>query len=116
MELRREKWDGIVISHDRQLERVPLGGVDRAVAQLGARHLFIRAGRPQTNGCVERVQQHPGGVLEAGFARYLIPEYTGLRLEVGATSAITTPTGLTPGGGRGRTPEDVLGMVKMWSR
>ena len=27
------------------------------ITQLGARHRFIRAGRPQTNGCVERVQQ-----------------------------------------------------------
>jgi transposase InsO family protein len=27
------------------------------IAGLGARHTFIRAGRPQTNGCVERVQQ-----------------------------------------------------------
>jgi transposase InsO family protein len=27
------------------------------IAKLGARHSFIRAGRPQTNGCVERVQQ-----------------------------------------------------------
>jgi transposase InsO family protein len=27
------------------------------ITKLGARHRFIRAGRPQTNGCVERVQQ-----------------------------------------------------------
>jgi transposase InsO family protein len=27
----------------------------QTVAALGARHTFIRAGRPQTNGCVERV-------------------------------------------------------------
>jgi transposase InsO family protein len=27
------------------------------IAELQARHSFIRAGRPQTNGCVERVQQ-----------------------------------------------------------
>lgn len=30
---------------------------EAAVARLGARHIFIRAGRPQTNGSVERVQQ-----------------------------------------------------------
>jgi transposase InsO family protein len=30
---------------------------ERAVHQVGARHIFIRAGRPQTNGCVERVQE-----------------------------------------------------------
>jgi transposase InsO family protein len=29
----------------------------QTVARLGARHTFIRAGRPLTNGCVERVQQ-----------------------------------------------------------
>ena len=28
----------------------------QTIAKLGARHTFIRAGRPQTNGCVERVQ------------------------------------------------------------
>ena len=56
---------------------------DRAVARLGARHLFIRAGRPQTNGVVERVQET---ILEEcwkpAFARYLIPKYTGLRLDL----------------------------------
>jgi transposase InsO family protein len=29
----------------------------QTITKLGARHTFIRAGRPQTNGCVERVQQ-----------------------------------------------------------
>jgi transposase InsO family protein len=28
----------------------------QTVAKLAVRHTFIRAGRPQTNGCVERVQ------------------------------------------------------------
>ena len=53
------------------------------LAKLGARHTFIRAGRPQTNGCVERVQQT---ILEEcwkpAFARYLIPKQTGLRLDL----------------------------------
>ena len=43
----------------------------QTIAALGARHSFIRAGRPQTNGCVERVQQT---ILEEcwkpAFARY----------------------------------------------
>lgn len=30
---------------------------EAAVRRVGARHLFIRAGRPQTNGVVERVQE-----------------------------------------------------------
>ena len=53
------------------------------IAKLGARHSFIRAGRPQTNGCVERVQQT---ILDEcwkpAFARYLIPKQTGLRLDL----------------------------------
>jgi transposase InsO family protein len=53
------------------------------VQRVGARHLFIRAGHPQTNGVVERVQQT---ILEEcwkpAFARYLIPKYTGLRLDL----------------------------------
>ncbi len=53
---------------------------EEAIAGLGATHRFIRAGRPQSNGCVERVQRT---ILEEcwkpAFARYLIPKYTGLR-------------------------------------
>jgi transposase InsO family protein len=55
----------------------------QAVAALGAQHSSIRAGRPQTNGCVERVQQT---ILDEcwkpAFARYLIPKQTGLRLDL----------------------------------
>jgi transposase InsO family protein len=55
----------------------------QAIATLGARHSFIRAGRPQTNGCVEPVQQT---ILDEcwkpAFARYLIPKQTGLRLDL----------------------------------
>jgi transposase InsO family protein len=91
---------------------------DRAVAQLGARHLFIRAGRPQTNGCVERVQ---GTILEEcwkpAFARYLIPKYTGLRLDLERyLRYYNTDRAHTGRWTKGRTPEDVLGKVKMWSR
>ena len=50
-----------------------------AVAQLGARHRFIRAGRPNSNGCVERVQLT---ILEEcwrpAFARSLVPKKTAL--------------------------------------
>jgi hypothetical protein len=53
------------------------------IAKLKARHTFIRAGRPQTNGCVEGVQQT---ILDEcwkpAFARYLIPKQTGLRLDL----------------------------------
>jgi transposase InsO family protein len=43
---------------------------NHALAQLGVKHVHIRAGRPTSNGCVERVQQTLlGGVLEAGLGR-----------------------------------------------
>jgi len=49
------------------------------VAELGGRQTFIRAGRPATNGAVERVQRT---ILEEcwrpSFARSLVPKLTGL--------------------------------------
>ena len=53
------------------------------LSSLGARPVFTHAGRPQTNGCVERVQQT---ILEESckpaFAHHLIPKYTGLRRDL----------------------------------
>jgi len=91
---------------------------ERAVERVGARHLFIRAGRPQTNGVVERVQQT---ILEEcwkpAFARYLIPKYTGLRLDLDRyLRYYNTDRAHTGRWTKGRTPEDVLGKVKMWAR
>jgi transposase InsO family protein len=49
------------------------------IDELGARQRFIRAGRPNSNGCVERVQLT---ILEEcwrpAFARSLIPKMTAL--------------------------------------
>ena len=46
---------------------------------------FIRAGRPQTNGCVERVHRT---ILEEcwrpSFARALVPRYTALKRDLDA--------------------------------
>jgi transposase InsO family protein len=54
-----------------------------AVLHSGAKHRFIRAGRPQTNGCVERVQRT---VLEEcwrpTFARSHVPKFTALRRDL----------------------------------
>lgn len=51
---------------------------EAAVDRLQARHLFIRAGRRQSNGVVERILRT---ILEEcwepAFARYLIPKCTG---------------------------------------
>ncbi len=58
---------------------------DEAVRELGARHTFIRAGRPATNGAVERVQRT---VLEEcwrpSFARSLVPKLYGLTRDLAA--------------------------------
>jgi transposase InsO family protein len=90
----------------------------QTVATLGARHSFIRAGRPQTNGCVERVQQT---ILDEcwkpAFARYLIPKQTGLRLDLERyLRYYNTERSHTGRWTKGRTPEEVLGKAKLWQR
>ncbi len=56
----------------------------RTLAELGIAHRFIRAGRPQSNGKVERVQ---GTLLEEFYkpvlSRYVEPSITGLRRDLG---------------------------------
>jgi transposase InsO family protein len=90
----------------------------QVIAELGARHSFIRAGRPQTNGCVERVQQT---ILDEcwkpAFARYLIPKQTGLRLDLERyLRYYNTERAHTGRWTRGRTPEEVLGKAKLWHK
>jgi transposase InsO family protein len=88
------------------------------ITKLGARHSFIRAGRPQTNGCVERVQQT---ILDEcwkpAFARYLIPKQTGLRLDLERHLRYdNTERAHTGRWTRGRTPKEVLGKAKLWQK
>jgi transposase InsO family protein len=90
----------------------------QAVVGLGAQHRRIRAGRPQTNGCVERVQ---GTILEEcwkpAFARYLVPKYTGLRLDLERyLRYYNTDRAHTGRWTRGRTPDEVLGKAATWAR
>jgi transposase InsO family protein len=90
----------------------------QTIAQLGARPTFIRAGRPQTNGCVERVQQT---ILEEcwkpAFARYLIPKQTGLRLDLERyLHYYNTERAHTGRWTKGRTPQAVLGKAKLWQK
>lgn len=55
----------------------------RAVAAAGAKRRFIRPGRPQTNGCVERAQRTiQEECWRATFARSLVPRYTALRRDL----------------------------------
>jgi transposase InsO family protein len=87
------------------------------VAELGAELRFIRSGRPQTNGCVERLH---GTILEEcwkpAFARYLVPRYLGLREDLhrylGYYNFDRAHTGRWT---RGRTPAQVIGANKMWA-
>jgi transposase InsO family protein len=94
------------------------GEFEEALRRLQARHIFIRAGRHQTNGVEERVQRT---ILEEcwkpAFARYLIPKYTGLRLDLDRyLNYYNTDRAHTGRWTKGRTPEEVLGKVNMWSR
>jgi transposase InsO family protein len=89
---------------------------DAACRSAGVEHRRIRAGRPQTNGCVERVQQTIlNECWKPAFARFLIPRYTGLRRDL--DDYLCTYNTDRPHRGRhtkGRTPDEVLGKGKMW--
>ena len=88
-----------------------------ALAGLAARQRRIHAGRPQSNGFVERAQLT---VLDEcwrpAFARYLIPKLTGLRRELDRFvvdyNADRAHNGRIT---KGRTPDEVLGKAKMWA-
>jgi transposase InsO family protein len=69
----------------------------QTIAALGSRQSFIRAGRPQTNGCVEPVQQTiPDECWKPAFARYLIPNRPACAWIWSAIPATTTPNAPTP--------------------
>jgi transposase InsO family protein len=80
---------------------------------LGVQHRRIVAGRPQTNGCVERVHET---ILEEwwqpAFARHLLPNITGLREELRRYLRYYNTDRWT----RGRTPEQAIGKAKMLAR
>lgn len=65
----------------------------------------VQAGRPQTNGCVERVQQT---ILDEcwkpRFARYLVEYLRYYNTDCAHHGRWT----------RGRTPEEVIGKPKVW--
>jgi transposase InsO family protein len=85
------------------------------IAKLGARHSFIRAGRPQTNGCVERVQQTIlDECCKPAFAHYLIPKQTGLKLDLERyLRYYNTERAHTGRWTKGRTPHEVLGTEQL---
>ena len=81
-ELAAAGWKLEAISTDNGSE-FRSGEFRTTVATLGAEQRFIRAGRPQTNGCVERVQRT---ILEEcwrpTFAKSLVPKFTALRRDL----------------------------------
>jgi transposase InsO family protein len=81
-----------------------------AVEQLGARQRFIKAGRPNSNGCVERLQLT---ILEEcwrpAFARSLVPKTTALQRDL--DEYLTTYNHDRAHTGRltkGRVPADIV--------
>ena len=89
-----------------------------AVSRRGAKHRRIRAGRPQTNGAVERVQRT---ILEEcwkpTFARSLVPRYTALRRDLEAYVVYyNTQRAHTGRHNKGKTPAElVFGARKVYS-
>jgi transposase InsO family protein len=115
-DLARRGWKLEAVSTDNASE-FRSAEFEEAIAKLKARHIFIRAGRPQSNGYAERVQLT---ILEEcwkpTFARYLIPKYTGLRLDLDRYLKIYNTD--RPHHGRltkGRIPAEIIGKVKMWT-
>ena len=115
-DLKRFGWKLEAVLSDNGME-FRSGAVRRAVQATGAQQRFIRSGRPQTNGCVERFQ---GTVLEEcwkpAFARALIPAFTGLRADLKQYLAYYNHDRAHTGRWtRGRTPAQVIGANKIWS-
>lgn len=89
----------------------------RTLEELGVEHRFIRSGRPQTNGCVERLQ---GTILQEcykpAFAQYFVPGYQGLQRDLERYLIhCNTDHAHTGRWTRGRTPAQVIGATKMYS-
>jgi transposase InsO family protein len=89
-------------------------GFTARVRSVGARHRFIRAGRPTSNGCVERVQRT---ILEEcwrpSFARSLVPTFTALRRDLDSyLEYYNYDRAHTGRWNQGRTPWQVLGARK----
>lgn len=91
------------------------GEFTSTVTALGARHRLIRAGRPTSNGAVERVQRT---ILEEcwrpSFARSLVPRLTALRRDlVSYLDYYNYDRAHTGRHTKGRIPAEVLGARKM---
>src|SRR5712692_6946223 len=82
----------------------------QAVEAVGARQRFIKAGRPNSNGCVERLQLT---ILEEcwrpAFARSLVPRMTGLQRDLDEyLAAFNFDRAHTGRLTQGRVPADIV--------
>lgn len=116
-ELSRRGWKLQAVTTDNGSEFASSTFAE-SVARLGSTHRRIKAGRPQSNGCVERVQET---ILDEcwkpAFARFLIPKQTGLRRELDTYVRLyNTDRAHTGYRNKGRTPEEVIGKAKMYRR
>ncbi len=87
------------------------------LARAGITHRRSTPGRPQTNGCVERVQLT---ILDEcwkpAFARSVFPRYKGLKAELDRyLDYYNNHRAHTGRWNRGRTPLEVIGKAKMYS-
>jgi transposase InsO family protein len=115
-DLRRRGWTLAAISSDNGSEFAATDFATTVTRLLRAEHRRIKAGRPQSNGCVERVQET---ILDEcwkpAFARFLIPKQTGLRRELETyLEYYNTDRAHTGYRNLGRTPEEVIGKAKMY--
>jgi transposase InsO family protein/transposase-like protein len=118
LDLSQRGWKLEAVSSDNGSEFVSSVFTNTITRSLGAQHRRIKAGRPQSNGCVERVQET---ILDEcwkpAFARFLIPKQTGLRRELKTyVQLYNTDRAHTGRRNKGRTPEQVIGKAKMYAR
>ena len=117
-DLKARGWRLEAVSSDNGSEFTSRDFVHTVTDVLGAKHRRIKAGRPQSNGSVERVQLT---ILDEcwkpAFARFLIPKQTGLRRELEEYVRLyNTDRAHTGYRNKGRTPEEVIGKAKMYAR
>jgi transposase InsO family protein len=115
-DLRARGWRLQAVTTDNGSEFLSHDFVDTVTTGLKATHRRIKAGRPQSNGCVERVQET---VLDEcwkpAFARFLIPKQTGLRRELEEyLRYYNTDRAHTGRHNKGRTPDAVIGKNKIY--
>ena len=116
-DLARQGWRLARVSTDNAGEFTSATFTE-ALRRADVRHTRIRAGRPQSNGCVERVHQT---ILEEcyrpTFARALIPRFTALRRDLAQyLQYYNHDRAHTGRRTQGRTPAHVLGAAKMWAQ